>query len=135
MASLLRTDTYEWGDCKFYLRGATIMSEIDKEDLRQRIEPLIDKKRLSYLESYLEAVTQTERTEGLEFDMPPANADADEHLEVFGQFVLQPYNMIAGWLTLARILNLPPKAKPELAPGVETKDPKSGSSAPPSSSA
>lgn len=123
--SFTRTKTFEYEGAKITSRCATIMTQVAKEALYERLMAVVDKAAGGeFLHGYTDAVAQNIEASGLPFELPVPDADVDVHVTAFQQYVQLPLDLIAQWMEAIRSVNAPAKTNTALQPGLVTDDPK-----------
>lgn len=123
MASLLRTETVTYGGVSFTLQCSTIRINVERNDLLKRLNGKLSDDG-DFVAGYADVVANTLNTSGLEFQLPPASADADAHLASYAAYSQLPLDLHYRLIGVLIRLNMPP-GDPNLAAGVKTKSPKS----------
>lgn len=121
--SLVRTEAFRYQDAEIVCQCATLATEMRKKALTDQLQGII-KGGDEFLLGYIDVATQTQRAEGLGFELPDSTAEIKAHIASFEAYIELPLDLIGKWMNVLIRLNTPLGEKPYLQPGATVNDPK-----------
>ncbi len=120
--TLLRTETVQYGEIELVVETATLLTEVEKAELRDRLDQQVQRGK-RYLGAFLDVLVQTRKAKGLGFTLPTVSTPDEALLKAFEQFLKLPIPMISDWTTACAVVNVPLGVNKDLQPGAPQDSP------------